>query len=290
MNKIRSLISKLVDRRDLWGNPVKALIRNLAWKRHWRRTSAPYLVLTDWREGITLALPETSNSKLACCGRHPEPALLSAMDRHLFPGAVFVDVGAHVGVYSVLAAKRVGTIGKVFAIEPQSVGFATIGLNATLNGFTQLHAFLGAAGSRSGEIPMDLESFGAAVVDSSQTGENSILVPCHALDDFVREHHLKTIHLMKLDAGGNEADVLRGAGELLRSRQLQAVAMKLYRPEVVRQRFGKMTWDSISLLHSHGYTTSVVFHGKTTELRCSADLDGIFSDGSYCHLVLARPK
>jgi FkbM family methyltransferase len=290
MTRIRSLISKFADRRDIWGSPMKALARNLAWNRHWRRSTCPYLVLANWREGITLALPETSNSKLAFCGRHPESAVLSAMNAHLFPGAVFVDVGAHVGVYSILAAKLVGSHGKVVAIEPQAVGVASIKVTAALNGFANLQLFHGAAGSSSGQIPLDAESFGAAVADLSHAGKNSTLVDCLSLDDLSRDSELKIIHLLKLDAAGNEAEVIVGAEKLLRSRQLQAIAMKLYRPDIVRHRFGKLTSDAVALLHSHGYKTTVVFHGRMIELQSIDDLESIFLDGSYCHLLLAQPK
>ncbi|MES2474548.1 MAG: FkbM family methyltransferase [Verrucomicrobiota bacterium] len=211
------------------------------------------------------------------------------MDEHLAEGAVFIDVGAHVGVYSVLAAKRVGSQGKVFAIEPQSVGIAAIEISAALNGFTHLHAILGAVGKTAGLIPLDLESFGAAVVDQSRARENSTLVQCLALDDLATQNSLAKIHLLKLDAGGNEAEVLLGAKELLRSRQLQAIVMKLYHPDVIHQRFGKTTWDAIAWLHSHEYTTDAVFHGKVLGLQAVEDLSKIFSDGSYCHILIARP-
>jgi FkbM family methyltransferase len=290
MTRVRSLISKFMDRRDLWGSPLKALVRNLAWNRHWRRSRAPYLVLSDWREGITLALPDTSNSKLAFCGRHPDLAVLSAMNTNLFPGAVFIDVGAHVGVYSILAAKRVGHGGRVVAIEPQAVGIAAIKITAALNGFTNLQAFHGAAGRFSGKIPLDKESFGGAVADRSREERNTHLVDCLSLDDFTRDSKLEIIHLLKLDAAGNEAEVLAGAEELLRTRRLQAVSMKLYRPDVVRQRFGRHSWDAVALLHSHGYRTAVIHHGKTVKLEFADDLEHIFSDGSYCHLLLAQPE
>src|ERR1700758_1176748 len=40
--------------------------------------------------------------------------------RNLKPGAVFLDIGAHHGVYSVVAAKKVGTTGTVVSFEPSS--------------------------------------------------------------------------------------------------------------------------------------------------------------------------
>lgn len=212
------------------------------------------------------------------------------MNEHLFPGANFVDVGSHVGVYSLVAAKRVGPQGKVAAIEPQSIGISAITISAELNGFSHLQAFQGVAGSASGTMIVDFESFGAVVTNESNGGKNGVTVRCWTLDDFATENHLEPIHLLKLDAGGNEAAVLRGAGRLLHDRQLKAVAMKLYNPEVVQQRFGRLTWDAVSLLHSNKYKTSVVFHGRTLALKSPEDLSRIFYDGSYCHMLLAMPE
>jgi FkbM family methyltransferase len=289
MNRFLRLLSKLTDRRDLWGNPVKAVVRHHTWRRHWKRGSPPYFVVPGWREGITIALPETSNARLAYCGRHPEASVLAAINGHLVSGAVFIDVGAHIGVYSLVAARRVGAHGQVYAIEPQTVGIAALQLSAALNGFGWLQSIHAAVGSRSGEIMMDYESFGAAVAIDPDRGKGGIPVRCWSLDDFAQENRLDMVHLLKLDAAGREADVLRGAGRLLGECRLRAIVMKLYHPDVVHQRCGGTTADAVEVLHAQGYVTQVVFHGKTIDLRSPADLERYFADGSYCHVLLASP-
>ena len=289
MNKVSSIFSKLADRRDLWSNPVKAFIRHLSWMCYWGKPSPPYLVLNKWCEGVSIALPNTSNSKLAYCGRHPERSIVSAMDKHLFPGSVFVDVGAHVGVYSLVAAKRVGPTGLAIAIEPQSIGIAAIQISASLNGFDHLRAIHGVLGSASGSMTVDFETFGAVVAGESSSEKNDLAVSCWTLDDLADQNQLKEIHLLKLDAGGNEAAVLQGAEQLLKNHQLKAVVMKLYNPDVVQQRFGRPAWDAVSWLRSNGYAITAIFHGRHLALKCPDDMKQMFSDGSYCHIVVAIP-
>ncbi|MBC6422595.1 MAG: FkbM family methyltransferase [Hormoscilla sp. SP5CHS1] len=48
------------------------------------------------------------------------------MRRYLQKGDVFVDIGAHIGYYSVIAARIVGSAGKVFAFEPEISNYKKI--------------------------------------------------------------------------------------------------------------------------------------------------------------------
>src|SRR5947209_7701542 len=62
-----------------------------------------------------------------------EPSMASVLDRYLYPGAVFVDLGANEGYFSVLASKLVGPFGMVIAVEPQERLQAVIQHNCYLN-------------------------------------------------------------------------------------------------------------------------------------------------------------
>ena len=68
-----------------------------------------------------------------------EPYETSLVLRLLQPGDVFVDVGANIGYFSVLAASLVGDAGKVFAFEPDPDNFQLLCANAELNGLDELN-------------------------------------------------------------------------------------------------------------------------------------------------------
>ena len=76
-----------------------------------------------------------------------EPHLRETMERLLRPGDVFVDVGSHVGFYSLLAGRLVGGRGRVIAIDPQPYNAQRVLLNAELNGFAHLETHVAAAGA-----------------------------------------------------------------------------------------------------------------------------------------------
>jgi FkbM family methyltransferase len=64
------------------------------------------------------------------------PALSLGDGRRLLPGGVFVDIGANVGYYTLLAARRVGREGRVIAFEPNPVSLKVLLLNTAPEGDT----------------------------------------------------------------------------------------------------------------------------------------------------------
>ena len=153
----------------------------------------------------------------------------------LAPGGVFIDVGAHIGVYSLIAAQVVGPTGRVFAIEPQSACLTPLHTNASANGLTNIVLIPAAASDHDGatQFTANPRSMGGMVAEHGELAVRSL-----RLETFAREHNLRAIDLVKLDAAGNEYAILQGAGELLREHRIGALLCKLYRPSVVAERFG----------------------------------------------------
>jgi hypothetical protein len=70
-----------------------------------------------------------------------EPEVLGILKTVLIEGSVFVDVGAHVGYYSLQAAKVVGPSGSIIGVEPNPPIAAKLRHNVKLNGFTNIKVF-----------------------------------------------------------------------------------------------------------------------------------------------------
>ena len=66
-----------------------------------------------------------------------EPFETELIRRSLAPGARFLDAGANLGYFSVLAAARVGERGRVYAFEPEPRNFALLEANLALNGYDE---------------------------------------------------------------------------------------------------------------------------------------------------------
>lgn len=144
-----------------------------------------------------------------------EPELGALMERYLKPGQTFVDIGANIGYFAVLAGRLVGPDGWIVAVEPDSDNLVTLTANLWRNGNRANTTIVPAAAySHSGAITLlvNEESRAACVVKADAQEGEGILVPCTTVDDLPLE---RPIDMLKIDAEGSDLEVLRGARKAL---------------------------------------------------------------------------
>jgi FkbM family methyltransferase len=148
-----------------------------------------------------------------------EPYETSLVLSLLEPGSVFVDVGANIGYFSVIAASVVGEDGAVFAFEPDPANFALFKASVELNGMDQrIHAVQAglAATDGSGRLYLSEDNLGDHQIHRADTERASI--PIRLLDGgCYLADRLQRIDLLKVDTQGAEYDVMQGLMPLLRS-------------------------------------------------------------------------
>jgi FkbM family methyltransferase len=140
--------------------------------------------------------------------------------RTLKPGMVFLDVGAHHGLYSLLAAKRLGTDGTVVAFEPSAREFRRLRLHLRLNRTRSVRAVpiaVGATASRQKffQVVSGDNTRGGLrpPASSDRVSETSVETTC--LDGYIGRLALDRVDLVKLDVEGGELEVLQGASMVL---------------------------------------------------------------------------
>jgi FkbM family methyltransferase len=199
-----------------------------------------------------------------------------------------VDVGAHVGVYSLMSARLVGPRGVVHAIEPQQECVSLVERNAALNRLPQLKAYTLALAEEDGSVGLlvDRRSLGGRTV-SAEEAEAS-MVAAATLDSFTRDEQVGPIDLLKLDAAGNELAVLRGARSLLEGGAIANVICKLYHPDVIAERFGANGGPvaTTDLLRRCGYQVELP-DGRPADDEA---VDPLFAAGRYSVPALARRR
>jgi FkbM family methyltransferase len=142
-----------------------------------------------------------------------EPEVLRTVTATVKPGMTVMDIGAHIGYYTLLFAKCVGTNGHVVAFEPLPANFELLKRNIRLNELPYVQAISQAVFSRNEEItltvPDDLPHSGDASVYPGR-GTKQFRVPAITLDTFCDSAGLRP-DILKMDVEGAEYDVLIGA-------------------------------------------------------------------------------
>lgn len=145
-----------------------------------------------------------------------EPGTTATVRRLLKSGGSFVDIGAHVGWYTLLAARLVGATGQVWAFEPSPENASLIDKTLFINDVLHLVNLRQVAiGDTSSRAPLHILPVSA---ESSllpiEGARRSIMVDIVKLDGTLPQD--REIDLIKIDAEGSELRILAGMTEILR--------------------------------------------------------------------------
>ena len=157
----------------------------------------------------------TISRALDLCGEFSEIEV-AFMCEFLEPGDVAVEVGANIGSLTVPLANAVGEEGTFIASVPQPVLFQNLCANIALNGPCHVWTVNGAVGNRQGSVRLPkLEhtkpgTFSAHGIGSWEDGDTTGVLQ---LDDALKVSRCK---FMKIDVEGMEANVIRGARDVIR--------------------------------------------------------------------------
>lgn len=198
------------------GRPVAALARFAAWqvKSHLQDE-----VIVDWIDGAKLAVRRgmTGATGNIYCGLHEYVDMSFVLDT-LKPGDLFVDIGANVGSYTVLASKVCGA--RTIAVEPDPGAAAALRRNIEVNGIAdRVQVVEAALGASAGTIDFTV---GRDTMNRvAQPGDGAVRqVDIRTLDDVLGGEVPRVI---KIDVEGFEADVFRGAAATLADYRLQSI-------------------------------------------------------------------
>jgi len=165
-------------------------------------------------------------------GQMAEHPLHARID-NLKDGDVFLDVGANIGFYSLLASRKVGKTGLVISLEPSLREFGRFLTTLRWNGATNVMPFKAAASEEPGLVALSVprEHTGRNSIIRRNCGEESIeseVVPTVAIDDLMRccAPH-RRIALCKIDVEGFEMAVLRGMNELLAGQMIRCLCVEV---------------------------------------------------------------
>lgn len=218
--RILRRISTLLSRPDFRRNPLRAIYRRLFWRLRWKYTQSPWVL--HLHRSDYLITPKSGAGALIYYQGCSEPATTQFLCHFLKEGMVFVDVGAHIGEYVILASRRVGMAGEVHAFEPQPQLAELLARSLELNGIANCvlnrAAALNIDGTVELEIPNELSRAVVRVGPERRraVGASKLVVPSIRLDTYRAQRiSNRRVDLIKIDVEGAELLVLQGAYEVL---------------------------------------------------------------------------
>lgn len=132
-------------------------------------------------------------------------------------GGVFIDIGAYIGAYAMLAARAVGPQGRVIAMEPDLANRAQLERNLVLNRIENCLVSPYAAWSNCGRVGW--RKGNEPVWNAVDRNESNGAVEAVTVDEFVSQVGLDRVDWIKLDIEGGEVEALKGsAGTLAKFR------------------------------------------------------------------------
>jgi FkbM family methyltransferase len=187
-----------------------------------------------------------------------ETRLLKVLALHLRRGDVLYDVGAHVGFISLVAARLVGSEGKIYAFEPDPENSKRILEHRGMNALPQIEVVPTAIWSECTKLSFRRDS------DSSSRNTGAVsgvtgdakhpgisVVEAVTLDHFALEHRPPAV--VKIDVEGAEEQVLEGAEAVFRQSQ----------PTLICEIHTARLAESVSTwLTAHGYRWNWLNEGE----------------------------
>ena len=201
--------------------------------------------------GLRLRLP--SGLETLYVNESYEPEVAAALARLVRSGWICVDVGAHIGYFTLLLARLVGEEGTVLAFEAAPDNARLLAQNVKLNklesrvlvenlavadGPAEVELYPARAG---GSTEWTLDEAFASREDTLPTERHGVPVRAVALDDYLPSG--ARLELVKMDIEGAEATAIPGMRRLLREAQ----------PIVLLEFHREVGWPAVEELRACGY-------------------------------------
>ena len=208
--------------------------------------------------GMSIRVPWVDVAGRAICddGWY-EPDTVQVFSTLLRPGAVFLDVGAAFGQYTLLASRAVGDTGRVYAFEPDPVSFGLLCGNVKRNRLGNVTTAQIALGDAAGALDLYIGS-------PDNLGTTSLSRPYNHTGQTVRvdvvplDQCLERVDLIKIDVEGAESLVIRGAEKVLATRPTLVIEFE----ETNQARFGSSCAELARMLRTMGYVLESILEGE----------------------------
>jgi FkbM family methyltransferase len=188
-----------------------------------------------------------------------EQEILEIVVGCLQQGDVFMDAGANIGIFTVMAALIVGERGQVLTFEPETGAFAKLQRNLEVNGFQNVRAFKVALSDTDGQGQLYVDRPAPSLMASGQSGQGSERVESVEIasgDNLCKAHRLPVPRVVKIDVEGFEYLVLQGLRGTLSQPATELVVCEVHpyllptgtTPEMIKGFLKSLGFDDVAEL------------------------------------------
>lgn len=173
--------------------------------------------------------------------------------RYLRDEDSFLDIGANIGIYTLLAASKIKS-GTIYSFEALPTNYLRLEENIKLNNFTQVKPLSIAIADSVGSVTISnntkSDSTAFITTNTQDTTAESLQIPSSTLDNLLQNENLSHLTLAKMDIEGAEILALKGATSLLQQQRPHVWILELLNG--VNHGYRKQ--DIVKLLQDYGYS------------------------------------
>lgn len=264
-------------------NPVKYALAIGHRKLVYDKTKEGILKITNTFFGkkITVMLPAGTDIYLTGAKSHTsEIRLAKFLIQELHKGDTFLDIGAHFGYFSLLAATLTGKEGKVFSIEASKHTFKILKKNTAEESNVQcFHTAIGNSNEplKFYEFPILFSEYNSTEVNQyihepwyQKNKPTKFLVECTTLNDFIDKHKVQP-KIIKIDVEGAENKVIEGGLEYFTNNAATIVMEYL-----IPSRYNVAHRQATEMLRDIGYKTMLI--NKNGNLKPCEDIEAYLEE------------
>jgi FkbM family methyltransferase len=241
---------------------MRSISRFIGWQIHKRLTNN-YQDIQLLPDIQLRCYPDSySAATVLYCGLYDRDEM-NFLLRYLRPEDSFLDIGANIGVYTLLAASKIKS-GFIYSFEVLPKNYARLQENVRLNQLDRVKTYEVAIADFTGEISLNLAEGDSMPFITPNADDKTIKVPTDTLDNLLEDRPLDNLTLAKMDIEGAEILALKGAKKTLLEQQHPYVWILEINGAV--NNFGHQQQDVANLLADYGYQL-YGYNADTNELK-----------------------
>jgi FkbM family methyltransferase len=199
----------------------------------------------------------------------------------LLPGDTFIDIGSHIGYYSLMARQFVGDAGNIYSFEASPDTFGVMLSSIQLNSYRNMTAFNCAVSDHEEVVEFSICDYDEGMSSLADIGGRKISVFSTTLDALQERLKFSKVRVVKIDVEGFEAAVVRGGQNFFRNIMPENIAFEVnngvagverHQDQPLREYFATMGYKSYLVRPMHPTEAISDLYGESLLLEVPADM------------------